>query len=122
MHQSNLLLTEQIVSSCLKLQEINLTGTKISRETITFLCKNLPQTLLKLGLSYLKVTDENMQDLMQRCDKMVEIDLHGTEITGYFFLDRSKNQTLVSNPKTRNFCRQRSVSNFDIALFLSSLF
>ena len=102
MHQNKLfffLVLEQIVSSCLKLQEINLTGTKISRETITFLCKNLPQSLLKLGLSYLKVTDENMQDLVQRCDKMVEIDLHGTEITGYFFLDRSKNQTLVSNPK-----------------------
>lgn len=72
---------EQLVRSCLKLQEINISGTRLPRETINFLCKNLPESLLKISLGYLKVTDENLQDLVNRCAKMVEIDLHGTEVT-----------------------------------------
>ena len=56
---------EQIVSNCGKLQEINLTGTKIARETIAFICKNVTKDLRKIGLSYLKVTDENIEDLVQ---------------------------------------------------------
>ena len=72
---------QQIVSSCLKLEEINLSGTRIPQETVTFLCQNLPENLLKISLGYLKVTDENVQDLVNRCCKMMEIDLHGTDIT-----------------------------------------
>ena len=69
------------LSNCSKLQEINISGTRLPRETINFLCKNLPESLLKISLGYLKVTDENVQDLVNRCAKMVEIDLHGTEVT-----------------------------------------
>ena len=67
--------------SCLTLEEINLSGTRIPQETVSFLCKNLPENLLKISLGYLKVTDENIQDLVNRCCKMMEIDLHGTDIT-----------------------------------------
>ena len=72
---------QQIVSSCLTLEEINLSGTRIPQETVSFLCKNLSENLLKISLGYLKVTDENIQDMVNRCCKMMEIDLHGTDIT-----------------------------------------
>ena len=36
----------------------------------------------KLSLSHLNVTDDNVKTLVQRCDKLTELDLQNTSITG----------------------------------------
>ena len=36
----------------------------------------------KLSLSHLNVTDDNVKILVQRCDKLTELDLQNTSITG----------------------------------------
>ena len=72
---------KQIVSHCQELTEINMDNTKLEPESIDFLCNNLTEKIEKLSLFRLKVSDENIKNLLGKCKKISELDLGATSVT-----------------------------------------
>ena len=65
----------------LHLKEANFTYTRLDQEAINYICDNLTPNIEKLSLSHLNVTDDNVKNLVKRCDKLTELDLQNTCIT-----------------------------------------
>ena len=72
---------EIITSTFDQLTELNLGQTKLSRESIVYLCSNLTENLEKLSLENIKLIDEDIKTLLPRCCKLTELDLNYTSIT-----------------------------------------
>ena len=70
-----------ITSTFDQLTELNLGQTKLSRESIVYLCSNLTENLEKLSLENIKVINEDIRTLLPRCCKLSELDLNYTSIT-----------------------------------------
>ena len=77
----NLEAVKQVVSHCQELIEINVDNTKLEPESIDFLCNNLTEKIEKLSLFRLKVSDENIKNLLGKCKKIFELDLGATSVT-----------------------------------------
>jgi len=71
-----------IVAKCRELTELNLDGTYLDQESISFLCRNLSSKLQKLSLYTLKVTDQDLENLVYKCSKIMELNLYRSSITG----------------------------------------
>ena len=70
-----------VVLNCLELTEVNFDNTKLDTETIEYLCTNITNKIEKLSLFRLKVTDEDIKVLVQKCKKISELDLGSTAVT-----------------------------------------
>ena len=68
-----------IIESCIKLTELNLdvefVDYLLSQESLSFLCNNLTPTIRKLSLFNQPITDEHVQALVTRCDKITELNI-----------------------------------------------
>lgn len=71
---------EKIVTNCDQLTEVSFMDTQLCQEAISFICNHLTPNILKLSLVNLKVTSENIQNLVKRCNKLVELDLRFTDV------------------------------------------
>ena len=71
-----------IVAKCTELTELNLDGSYLDQESISFLCRNLSSKLQKLSLYTLKVTDQDLENLVCKCNKIMELNLYRSSITG----------------------------------------
>ena len=71
-----------IIEQCSELTELNLDGTYLDQDSITFLCRNLSSNLQKLSLYTLKLNDLDVEALVLKCDKLMALNLFSSSITG----------------------------------------
>ena len=71
-----------MVQSCVNLRELNLTWTSLSKRGVKCLVTNLTPKIEKLSLSSeSEIKDEHVLVLVNRCNKITELDLKYTSIT-----------------------------------------
>ena len=89
---------KQIMSKCVNLTEISFSNSRLSSESTEALIRYLPSTVLKLNLAGLRITDKNIEEIVNWCKKIVELDLCGTRITlkGVICIVNNLSKTLVS--------------------------
>ena len=61
--------------------EIDFSKSKLRTKSISALVNFVPSDLLKLNLSGLRINDRNLEKLVKRCKKIIELDLGSTLIT-----------------------------------------
>ena len=61
--------------------EIDFSKSKLRTKSISALVNFVPSNLLKLNLSGLRINDRNLEKLVKRCKKIIELDLSSTLIT-----------------------------------------
>jgi hypothetical protein len=67
---------EKLITSCGELTELNLNDTKLCSKSITFLSTHLTEKIKKISLCNVRVSDQDLKDLVIRCNKIVELDLY----------------------------------------------
>jgi len=72
---------QHILCSCKNLTEIDFSKSKLRTKSISALVNFVPSDLLKLNLSGLRINDRNLEKLVKRCIKIIELDLSSTLIT-----------------------------------------
>jgi Leucine-rich repeat (LRR) protein len=72
-----------VVDKCLELTELNLMRTNLPGKTINYLVNNLTPKITKLNLGRTYTNDEDVEILVSRCNKLVELDLSRTQITSH---------------------------------------
>ena len=72
---------QHILCSCKNLTEIDFSKSKLRTKSISALVNFVPSDLLKLNLSGLRINDRNLEKLVKRCNKIIELDLSSTLIT-----------------------------------------
>ena len=72
---------QHILCSCKNLTEIDFSKSKLRTKSISALVNFVPSDLLKLNLSGLRINDRNLEKLVKRCKKIIELDLSSTLIT-----------------------------------------
>ena len=72
---------QHILCSCKNLTEIDFSKSKLRTKSISALVNSVPSDLLKLNLSGLRINDRNLEKLVKRCKKIIELDLSSTLIT-----------------------------------------
>ena len=81
-----------IVNNCLSLEELNLSGNLLNKETIYYLCSHLTSNILKLDLrvggqleEHLDngLNDSNVKELVERCPKLKVLDIRSNEKITY---------------------------------------
>ena len=71
-----------IFEKCTELNEVNLNKTNLSEDSINILVNNLTPKVEKLSLwGVFSVQDEHITTLVQRCNRLVVLNLQGTSIT-----------------------------------------
>ena len=70
-----------IIDTCSKLTDLDLCDTRLSRQSVSYICKNLTSTMLRIDLSSRPVNDDNVQALVQQCPSLEYLDLTATEVT-----------------------------------------
>ena len=71
---------EKLITSCKELTELNLNDTKLCSKSITFLSTHLTEKIKKLSLCNVRVSDQDLKDLVIRCNKIVELDLYSCKL------------------------------------------
>ena len=89
---------KQIMSKCVNLTEISFSNSRLSSESTEALIRYLPSTVLKLNLAGLRITDKNIEEIVNWCKNIVELDLCGTRITlkGVICIVNNLSKSLVS--------------------------
>lgn len=78
----NLNSIQLISEKCTKLKEVNLDKTNLSEDSINILVGNLTPKVEKLSLwGVFSVQDEHITTLVQRCNRLLVLNLQGTSIT-----------------------------------------
>ena len=78
----NLNLIQLIFEKCTELNEVNLDKTNLSEDAINILVNNLTPKVEKLSLwGVFSVRDEHITTLVQRCNRLLVLNLQGTSIT-----------------------------------------
>ena len=73
---------QNITKNCVELKTVDLVGTGLSKDSITFLVNNLTPKIEKVGLGYLpNLTNEHVKTLVARCNKISVLNLQNTTIT-----------------------------------------
>ena len=71
-----------IITLCVELTELSITYTKLSEESIDFICENLTPKIEKLDISWHdSLDDEQLKKLLTRCNKLIELDISGTQVS-----------------------------------------
>ena len=71
-----------IVTLCVELTELSITYTKLSQESIDFICENLTPKIKKLDISWDNdFDDRQLKILLNRCNKLTELDFSGTQVS-----------------------------------------
>ena len=71
-----------ICEKCTELNEVNLDKTNLSEDSINILVSNLTPKVEKLSLwGVFSVRDEHITTLVQRCNRLLVLNLQGTSIT-----------------------------------------
>lgn len=78
----DLLSIKHIIDNCLELTELNLMRTNLPGKTINYLANNLTPNITKLNLGRTYTHDNDVEILVSRCNKLVELELSRTYITG----------------------------------------
>ena len=83
---------KRIFSACRELKELDLScccvghrHKKLSKESIDFICKNVPSFIEKLNFSGQAVENEHLSMLVKRCKNLTELSLCKTYITQHGF-------------------------------------
>ena len=73
---------KKITKNCVDLKNIDLAGTKLSKDSIKFLVTNLTPNVEKLDLGYIRnLEDEDLKALVARCNKLSFLNLQLTSVT-----------------------------------------
>jgi hypothetical protein len=71
-----------IVTNCTNLKEVNFDWTNLSEEAVPYLVENITPSIEVLSLNYcLRVNDEHIKILVNRCQKLKTLNLTATRIT-----------------------------------------
>ena len=73
---------KQIIHNCTELREVDLSFIPIPPDTLDYLAKNLTPKIKRLNLYYQReLTDEHVNALVSRCNKITDLNLDGTTIS-----------------------------------------
>ena len=71
-----------IVTLCVELTELSITYTKLSQESIDFICENLTPTIEKFDIRWDDdFGDKQLKKLLNRCNKLTELNFTGTQVS-----------------------------------------
>ena len=71
-----------IITLCVELTELSITRTRLSDESIHFICDNLTPKIEKLDISWHNSLDDNLlKKLLTRCSKLIELDISGAQVS-----------------------------------------
>ena len=83
---------QMITINCVNLKNVDLSETRLSKDSINFLVKNLTPKVEKLSLGYLKnLKDEHVKALVARCNKLSVLNLQNTTIANDSLTHLSEN-------------------------------
>jgi hypothetical protein len=69
-------MTQLLIDSCSQLREVNFGNTYLSEESLDYVCNNLSEKIVKLGLcNQDKLMDKHITALVNRCNKLTSLDL-----------------------------------------------
>ena len=96
---------ECIVNICSELTELSLCSTYLDQESITIICTKVNAKVVKLDFEFLDVTDDHIEKLLDRCDKIVELGLKDTSVTNKALSNITKKlpQNLISLSISTNY-------------------
>ena len=87
---------EQIFTQCTELIELSIGATTLDPRSINFLCENLTSKIEKLDLfDQNNFGEEHLEKLLNRCNKLTEFGILGTDITDYDPIFEKLSETLV---------------------------
>ena len=116
---------QHILCSCKNLTEIDFSKSKLRTKSISALVNFVPSDLLKLNLSGLRINDRNLEKLVKRCNKIIELDLSSTLITlkGVILISDNLSNSLVnlSLPNEIGLCLYSSPDLCEIIFLIASL-
>ena len=73
---------KQIIYNCTELRELDLSFIPIPTDVLDYLANNLTPKIKKLNLYYQRdLTDEHVNALVRRCNKITDLNLDGTTIS-----------------------------------------
>ena len=72
-----------IVSTCLDLEELNISGNLEDEKANSYLCENLTSNILKLDIRYGNMNDNNIRALVKKCPKLKVLDIRDNENVTY---------------------------------------
>ena len=77
----NLDIIHHIVYSCRELKEVSIIGKGVSHNSIKILVDNLSPNVEKLRLEMRDITDEHVEVLVKKCNKLTDLILESKYIT-----------------------------------------
>ena len=87
---------EHIFTQCTELIELSIGATTLDPRSINFLCENLTSNIEKLDLfEQDNFGEEHLEKLLNRCNKLTEFGILGTDITDYDPIFEKLSETLV---------------------------
>ena len=79
---------KKLISNLTELTELKLTFKSATKDSLSFLCKNLSLKLKRVRFCQMDVTDEDIGALVSRCKDLLELDLGGCKSLTNLVIDK----------------------------------